>query len=240
MEHLRVVTAQHVDLAFRAASVGDRVLAWLIDAILGVAYWLLVVQVVFPAVYAEWLRVLLMLVPLGYHFAFEALMEGQSPGKRALGLRVARVDGAAPTLGQFAMRWMLRPVDIWLTSGAAAVVAVVATANSQRLGDLLAGTTVIKRAAPLALADVLYAAPPPGYTPAFPEAERLTDADVRALRAVLLRLRREKRSAATAALARGAKAAVEARLGLAPVALPPETFLSTVVADYTAAHDRYH
>ncbi len=79
----------------------------------------------------------------------------------------------------------------------------------------------------------------PGHVPEFPEAERLSDADVRTLRAVLVRLRISKRDARATALARRAKAAVEKRLGLEPIAMPPEPFLKAIVRDHVFLLDRY-
>ncbi|HYE95035.1 MAG TPA: RDD family protein [Rubricoccaceae bacterium] len=239
MDSFRVLTAQNVDLAFTTASVGDRLLAWFLDAVIGFAYWYLVIALVFPRTYSVALEVVLFLVPLFYHLGFEVFFEGRSPGKMALRLKVARLDGAEPTLGQYLLRWILRPIDIWITSGVVAVVAVAATKHAQRLGDLAAGTTVIRLRRRVSLAEIVYAKPGPAYVLAFPEAERLSDADVRTLRAVLVKLRIEKRSKATDHLVRRAKAAVEQRLGLEPVRMAPEEFLRTVVMDYTAAHDRY-
>ena len=141
-----------------------------------------------------------------------------------LKLRVARLDGAQPTLGQYALRWLLRFVDVTLTSGVVAVVAVSATRRQQRLGDLAAGTTVVRVRRRVRLDEVLYPDPPRGYTPRFPDAAALTDADVRTLRAVLVRTRLSARDRRGTALAARAKAAVEARLGLPAVDMEPRTF----------------
>jgi uncharacterized RDD family membrane protein YckC len=239
LDPLRVQTAQNVDLAFATAGLGDRILAWLIDVVIVGAYVVLLSQFDFGGRGGTTLFIVLFLPVLLYHLLFEVFFEGQSPGKRALKIRVARLDGAQPTLAQYLLRWLLRWVDVTLSSGVVAVVAVGVTKHAQRLGDLAAGTTVVRLRRRVGLAEVRYRPLPAGYAPAFPAAERLTDADVRTLRAVLVKLRLEKRSAATSRLARRAKAAVEDRLGMAPVEMPAEPFLRTVVEDYTAAHDRY-
>lgn len=239
MDPLRVQTAQNVDLAFATAGLGDRILAWLIDGVIVTAYVILLYQFDFDGRGGMTLFIVLFLPVLLYHLLFEVFFEGQSPGKRVLKIRVARLDGAQPTLAQYLLRWLLRWVDVTLSSGVVALVAIGVTRHAQRLGDLAAGTTVVRLRRRVRLDEVRYRKLPADYAPAFPAAERLTDADVRTLRAVLVKLRLEKRSAATNRLARRAKAAVEDRLGLAPVQLPAEQFLRTVVDDYTAAHDRY-
>ena len=240
-DRLQIQTAQNVALAVAPAGLGERVLAWLADTALWVGYVLLVAALLEEGgVETVTLYVLLVFAPvLLYHLLFEVFFDGQTPGKRLLKVRVARLDGAQPTLGQFLVRWLLRFVDVTASSGTVAVVAVGVTRRSQRLGDLAAGTTVIRQRRRVRLAEVLYPEPPPGYVPAFPQAEALSDADVRTLRAVLVRLRIAKRDRRSTALAERAKEAVEAKLGLGPSPLAAPEFLETVVRDHTALLDRY-
>ena len=240
---LDIQTAQNVPLALEPASVGERILATLADGVVVVAWYVLVGVVGFG-----WLGVgdsmalivLLVLLPATlYHLLFEVLFEGRTPGKMLLKTQVARLDGAQPTLAQYALRWLLRWVDVTATSGLGALLSVVLTKKSQRLGDLAAGTTVVRRRRRVRLGEVLYPPTPAGHEPEFPEAERLSDADVQTLRAVLVRLRLTKRDARASALANRAKAAVERRLGMEPVPMPAEAFLKAVVRDHVFLMDRY-
>lgn len=238
---LDIRTAQNVPLALEPASLGQRILATVVDGAVIGAYAALLLFVLSALGGATALTVLLFLgLPvLLYHLAFEVFFDGQTPGKLALRLRVARLDGAQPTLGQFGLRWLLRFVDVTVSSGVVALLAIALTPQQQRLGDLAAGTTVVRRRQRVRLGEVLYPDVPPDHVPDVPEAERLTDADVRTLRAVLVRLRLSKRDKRAVDLARRAKAAVEAKLGLEPVAMPPEAFLRAVVRDHTFLLDRY-
>ena len=235
-------TAQNVPLALEPASLGERILATVVDVLVMAAYVALVLLVYGwlggPGSLA--LAVVVVALPvLLYHLLFEVFLDGRTPGKLALKTQVARVDGAQPTLGQYLLRWLLRLVDVTLSSGAVALVSVALTRRSQRLGDLAAGTTVVRRRPRVRLGEVLYPAAPPDHEPEFPEAERLSDADVRTLRAVLVRLRGQRRDARATDLARRAKAVVETKLGLEPVRMPPEAFLRAVVRDHTFLLDRY-
>lgn len=240
---LDIRTAQNVPLAIEPASLGERILATLVDGLVIAAYYVLVVIVGFAWLgIGDSIAVMVVLVALPillYHLLFEVFLEGRTPGKLALKTQVARLDGAQPTLGQYLLRWLLRFVDVSLSSGGVALLSVALTKRSQRLGDLAAGTTVVRRRQRVRLGEVLYPPAPPDHTPEFPEAERLSDADVRTIRAVLVRLRVSKRDARSVALARRAKAAVEARLEMAPVAMPPEPFLKAIVRDHTFLLDRY-
>lgn len=239
---LDIRTAQNVPLALEPASVGERALATLVDGAIVVAWVIAAQALLFGALeIGESMAVYLLVVVLPvfvYHLAFEVFVEGRTPGKLLLKTQVARVDGAQPTLGQYLLRWLLRFVDVTVSLGMVALVAVALTKRSQRLGDLVAGTTVIRRRRRVRLDEVLYPAAPAGHVPDFPEAERLSDADVRTLRAVLVRLRLSPRDARATALARRAKAAVEKRLGLEPVRMPPEAFLKAVVRDHVFLLDR--
>ena len=233
-----IQTAQNVELSLAPAGVGDRILAWLADLFVWGGYALLANWVLSKAGADQVGFVLLVVVPvLLYDVGFEVLAEGQTPGKMLLKIRVARLDGAQPTLGQFALRWLLRFVDVTLSSGTVAVVAIAASRRQQRLGDIAAGTTVVRLRRRVRLDEVLYPEPPRGYTPRFPEAAALSDADVRTLRAVLVRRRLSTRDRRGAALADRAKLAVEARLGLPAVDMDAEEFLDAVVRDHTVVVD---
>lgn len=236
-------TAQNVPLAVEPASLGERILATVVDGLVMTAYYFLVTIVLF-----QWagvgesmaLGVVLLGVPLLlYHLLFEVFLEGRTPGKLALRTQVTRLDGAQPTLSQYLLRWLLRFVDVSLSGGTVALLSVALTKRSQRLGDLAAGTTVVRRRQRVRLGEVLYPPAAPDHAVEFPEAERLSDADVRTIRAVIVRLRVSKRDARSTALARRAKAAVEKRLELEPVQMPPEPFLKAVVRDHTFLMDRY-
>ena len=239
---LDIRTAQNVPLALEPASIGERVLATIADGVVVVAYVLFVVFVLvgglgLPDGVA--VMVVLLLIPItGYHLFFEVFFEGRTPGKMLLKTQVARTDGAQPTLAQYLLRWLLRFVDVTATSGTAALISVAVTKRSQRLGDLAAGTTVVRRRQRVRLGEVLYPKAPADHVPEFPEAERLSDADVRTLRAVLVRLRLSKRDARSTALATRAKAAVERRLDMEPVAMRPEPFLKAVVRDHVFLMDQ--
>lgn len=78
-----------------------------------------------------------------YDLIFEYFNHGQSPGKMILKIRVIKIDGTTPSFGEYLIRWLFRIVDFTIFNNIIAVVFVCATKNSQRLGDILAGTTVI-------------------------------------------------------------------------------------------------
>ena len=78
-----------------------------------------------------------------YSLLCEVFNRGQSLGKRLLNLRVVKADGSTPSLSSYLLRWLLFPIDLPFTGGLGVIV-ILLTKNHQRLGDLAAGTIVIK------------------------------------------------------------------------------------------------
>ncbi|MEL7361997.1 MAG: RDD family protein [Bacteroidota bacterium] len=246
MPPIPIPTALNVPLRYSASGVGPRLLAWLLDTLIAAGYVVLVTELLDAvplwALLGRGTAVFLVVVYLPvvlYHLVSEIVLDGQSVGKKALGLRVVRLDGTAPGLGDYLLRWLLRIVEILFFSGVPALVSIAVTKRGQRLGDLAAGTTVVNTRQRTHLTDTIYSRLGEQHVPAYPEVEFLSDADVQTVRDVLTRLRADGRTAGAEKLARRAKTAIERKLGLAPVREPPAVFLQRIVKDYNAVLDTY-
>ena len=117
-------------------------------------------------------------VQWGYYIICEMTMDGASPGKRALGLRVIRDNGLPIGFVQSMLRNLVRVVDFLPWAYGVGLVAAFASRRSQRLGDLAAGTLVVKlgaaRAGPAgASCPALAPARPPAATCLLPEEREL-------------------------------------------------------------------
>jgi uncharacterized RDD family membrane protein YckC len=80
----------------------------------------------------------------GYDVSFEVLNSGRTPGKALNGLRVVRESGAPVTFGTSAVRNVIRIIDILPGTYLVGMVSIVVTGRNQRVGDLAAGTLVIR------------------------------------------------------------------------------------------------
>lgn len=172
-----IVTAQYVRIEQAVASVGDRIFAQLIDWGVLLAYMSLSAWVLHE-MQAEWYWFVLLSVVLPilfYSLACELFNNGQSLGKMAMKLRVVKADGSTPTLGAFLLRWLLYLID-GPTFSFVGLVAMILTRNNQRLGDMAAGTVVIKlqdyRKIRVSLDDYDYLQQ--DYTPRYPQAADLS------------------------------------------------------------------
>jgi uncharacterized RDD family membrane protein YckC len=187
MSTIRVHTTQNVTLAYEVASVGDRVAAALLDYLLYVV-WAALVGLAADSLHLGWLTYYVILLPtVFYQLACEVFFNGQSIGKKARDIRVMRLDGTPARLGDYFLRWLLRPLELVATLGGVAVVTILANGKGQRLGDILAGTTVLNvrpRARQLLPGE---GAVPEGYQPVFIQASLLSDHDVALLRQLLSR-----------------------------------------------------
>ena len=152
---VRFVTPEAVSISADVAGLGSRMIAILIDSAIQVALFILIglalagLGLKGTAAAAAGLGGILFLY-LGYFFLFEGLWAGRTPGKRAQRIRVVRADGQPAGWTQVGIRTLLRLVDILPTAYAIGSFAILLTARSQRLGDLAAGTLVVReRPAPL-------------------------------------------------------------------------------------------
>lgn len=152
---IEVQTTQNVTIDYDTAGLGKRILAYILDLIFMILWfigWIWIFSIIgyftFDTFLDGELTTILIFVIfffpfLFYDFLFELFNNGQSPGKMIMKIRVINIDGTTPSIGSYLIRWLFRLVDFTLTSHFLGVIMVAVTKKSQRLGDLLAGTTVI-------------------------------------------------------------------------------------------------
>lgn len=140
-----VHTPEGVALRLPAAGPVPRALAWLIDLAIRMALLMAISMVLgmLGAFGNGVYLILLFVVFWAYPVVFEAMYGGQTPGKRALGLRVVSADGAPIGWMASFVRNLMRTVDMLPFGYGAGLVASLADPWSRRLGDMVAGTLVI-------------------------------------------------------------------------------------------------
>lgn len=188
-----IQTTQNVLLEYEPASISDRIFATLLDYVVFAAWVILTIAL--PASIGwfsgersiVYVMVVAVLPILFYDFFCEWLLNGQSIGKIALKIKVVMLDGSQPGVGAYLLRWLLRLIDTRIFSGIVAIVCVAANGKGQRLGDLAAGTTVIRLQPKVQLNEVIYNNLPSDYQVRFDSVRQLTDHDVQVIREVLRR-----------------------------------------------------
>ncbi len=151
--HLTAVTPENVRIQYELAGFASRCGAAALDTLIQVGalvvmvlVYLLLVRVLHFSV-AGWPTTMLIVAGFilwyGYYVYFETVRNGQTPGKKALRLRVVKYGGTPIDLPCAATRGLIRVIDMTLVG----LIALLVTPNNQRLGDFAAGTLVVKERA---------------------------------------------------------------------------------------------
>ncbi|MGE3621144.1 MAG: RDD family protein [Acidimicrobiia bacterium] len=240
-----IVTPEAVVLDLEVAGLASRALARALDTVIEAAvlfaFFLAMVLAANTVqgllsgwvVYAV-IIVVVALVLFGYPVLFE-LTRGRTPGKAALGLRVVSADGSPVTATASFTRSALQLVEFLLVPGGLlAVVTALASPRNQRLGDIVAGTLVLRERTALGLSQAVAFPPPRGLEAyvASLDTSRLDAEQYQVVRTFLLRVG-DLHASAREDLARRLGTATVGVLGMAaPRELPPEIFLVCVASAY--------
>jgi len=141
MSNIEISTSHNIVVRFELASLMQRVLAWFIDIlILGFISIVILIGLSHELVY--WLLVF----PIWtfYHFFWEVLNKGQSPGKMLLKIRVVTLKGRTPLVIDYFTRWIFRLIDLTFSIGSLAIIFISSSSKAQRIGDILAQTSVVR------------------------------------------------------------------------------------------------
>lgn len=233
MANTNIVTGHYVTLSQMPASLGDRVVARLIDYMIVIAYGIVVGIIIFDLDLSDNLTrnafvavILALYLPaLFYHPVMELLHHGQSVGKTVMHIKVVNDDGTSPTLSGYLLRFLLTPIDIEL--GGLGLVSIVLTKKSQRLGDLAAGTMVIKTKTPyIVLPDYSYTMD--GYVPTYSEASELSLNQAELISRVLNNTKADHYE-----LVNRLALKIQQTMGIVPQSGTQEQFLFTMLNDYS-------
>jgi uncharacterized RDD family membrane protein YckC len=229
MQTIRVHTTQNVYIHYPLASVGDRIIAHLIDSVLLIIYAVAVIALFYRLDLDHWSIWTLAGMPfLFYSLIFEIFMNGQSPGKYLMKIKVVRLDGAPPKIGDYVLRWLMRAIDLRLFSGAVAMVSIIAGGKGQRLGDVAAGTSVIKLAEQKEItSQEIFIMTESEYQPVFHEAKNLSARDIEIIHQVLEVNKNTGNVKPAVLLTEKIKGMLDLQTDL-----PPVKFLYTIIKDY--------
>src|SRR3569833_1188964 len=232
MEIITVHTAQNIDIDYEIGGLGERILARVIDYAIFLPF--IFIAMILSAVLAGQAMGIYAIAAYSlfvfYDLICEVFFNGQSLGKRVMKIRVISLDGARPGFGQYLLRWLFRLVDFAITGGLGALISAAVTENGQRIGDLVAGTALIRSVPRTQNKDVVYVKVDDDYVPVFSQVSQLNDKDITLVHEVISTYYKAGNSTIVYTLAEKVKAV----LGIAP---PPQmnslVFLQTLVKDYS-------
>ncbi len=232
------VTPEAVQLQADVAGIGPRSIALIIDsliqaAVLAPVLFVLVGDGIAGTPEAIAISLLIFIVLWLYYPAFEWLRRGQTLGKGYQGIRVVRTNGQPAGLAPVMVRNLVRIVDVFLLPFLA-LFSMVLTSRGQRLGDLAAGTMVVRERR-LPAPDPVMLGTAANGTAGTLDTSRMTSHDYTVIRTFLTRrnsLDPEARRQLAARLATRAREQLGERPGAAP--LSDEQLIEAVAQAYRA------
>lgn len=219
MATIKVPTSFNIDVEFEIPEFYRRLLSLIIDIIIEVIYLRIAFAIIketnnsfSPEGQNMYAVQLLLLLPFFlYHVVLEITMNGQSVGKKIMGMRVVHENGGRASISQFLIRWLLRVSDVWMlaliiliaqsvyyrdassTIIAIAVLAflitdivlVVSSKKGQRIGDFLAHTILIRTSSKANIEETVFQEVADTYVPSFPQIMQLSDRDINSIKSIL-------------------------------------------------------
>ncbi|MCX2573466.1 RDD family protein [Pedobacter sandarakinus] len=237
METIRISTTQNIDIEYEVAGLGERIAASCID--FGGFFVLYIISIILGAAAAfgnfVWgfpiLAIIFAVVFVFYDLVCELTMDGQTFGKKALKIKVISIDGGQPTFSQYLLRWVFRLVDFTpIGWGIVAIISVAVTEKHQRVGDILAKTTLIKTTQRTRFDNLAFNFQlPDSYQPVFNEVIHLSDREIELVYEVLTGYYQTANATIVYAMAEKLKLHLSIKL---PSEMNELQFLETVMKDY--------
>lgn len=269
MGAIKVPTNFNIELDFEIPEFYRRLIALLIDVVILFFYYKIANEIFNTitdnsdrydddtAYNLQAIRLLLVLPIMIYHVVLEITMNGQSIGKKIMGLRVVDENGGKPSISQFLIRWLLRLSDVWiimililllyvlltdeglrnpeaifllifgLTFLVTDIVLVISSRKGQRIGDILAKTILISTHTKGNIEETVFQEVADNYTPSFPQIMQLSDKDLNAIKSILETARKK----GDYTMAEAACAKIKSHLKIESN-LGPFDFLETLLKDY--------
>ncbi|MBB6113071.1 Uncharacterized membrane protein YckC, RDD family [Mucilaginibacter lappiensis] len=240
MQTIRITTTQNIDIDYEVAGLGERIVAYIID----MAMFTVIIIATLIAIATTGgferggnggLGLGVMLIIYAVLFVFydlicELSMNGQSVGKKVMKIKVISLDGARPRLGQYLLRWLFRIVDFTLTSNLCALICIAVSDKSQRVGDMVAGTTLIRTVPRTKMQNIAFKPEADNYQPVFPEAARLSEQDIELINEVINNYIKSGNSMLVYNMAQRIKDLLNVT---PPVEMNNMLFLQTIIKDYS-------
>ncbi|RXM51874.1 MULTISPECIES: RDD family protein [unclassified Chryseobacterium] len=193
MSQIAINTSQNVNINFTIAGVGERMLAFIIDLLIRIAYVVIILYLffnIFDLGYLldgldEWsikaVYIILTFPTYIYPLVLESLMEGQTPGKKLMKIKVVKIDGYQASFADYMIRWVFRIVDVSF-AGVIGFISMIVSKNNQRLGDIASGTAVISLKNNINISHTILENINEDYIPSFPQVIALSDNDMRIIK----------------------------------------------------------
>jgi uncharacterized RDD family membrane protein YckC len=233
MEIITVHTTQNIDIDYETGGLGERILAYIID--FGIFIALSILGGILSVNLFSGRATTIYFIVVGVIFVFydllcESFLNGQSAGKMAMKIKVISLDGTRPKFSQYLLRWLFRLIDFSITTYLCGIISITMTDKGQRVGDIVAGTVIIRTKPRTDRNSIIFADTDNTYQAVFTQVSQLTDEDISLIHEVIENYMKTGNNIAVY------KLADRLREHLA-ISLPPNMnsmqFLQTILKDYS-------
>lgn len=209
MISVKLDTGFNIEVDFPISPFHRRMFAYCLDALVMYLYYILSYRLfgyLESSAGREWIMIISGLPVLVYYPLMEIMTNGQTVGKRIMGIRVVTLEGGQASTSQYLLRWMFRTADfpIWIffaiIQGAlpwyssififSGIACVVISDKSQRIGDIVAGTIVIFTRTKSSWQDTVFTEVEAGYKPRYPEVMQMSDKDLNSLKMIIVSVKK--------------------------------------------------
>nr|WP_121269666.1 RDD family protein [Pedobacter schmidteae] len=239
METIKVNTSQHVEIDYPVAGLGERIAARLIDLAIFLGLYIIFLLLIALTGLSAGMDntpylIIGLLIIYGASYVFynlicEIFMNGQCVGKRVMKIKVISLDGSQASIGQYFIRWLFRLVDFGLTAQVGGLICIAVSTNKQRIGDIVAGTTVIKTIPRTNFNHIAFHPVEEEYVPVFSHVNMLSDRDIELIHEVIATYYKTYNTELIYALSAKVASLLSVTI---PAGMNEMDFLKTVVKDY--------
>jgi len=240
MKTIDIRTTQNVTISYELAEVRDRILAFILDVIvksvgLLILWWLFISLVSEVDSTTSQYFAYIIIVPLAtfYTLFFEIWLNGQTPGKKLLKIKVIKLDGKQPEFYDYLIRWTFRIIDIVLSFGVVGTLLILSTEHAQRLGDMTSNTTIVRvnSRVHISLKDILNIDSRKSYEPKYPQISQFPESDILLIKQSIERYQKYKNEAHKKAILLLCQK-LQDRMELSDIGPDKIGFLKTLIKDY--------
>lgn len=203
---VKLDTGFNIEIDFPISPFHRRMFAWCLDVLVMFLYGLLCSKLIelLPQKKLtgnQWLYILVGFPVLFYYPAMEILTNGQTIGKKILGIRVITLEGGQASISQYIIRWVFRLADfpVWIFGAIATgalpwycsvlafsgIACIIISDKSQRIGDIVAGTIVIFTRSKTSWQDTVFIELEADYKPRYPQVMQMSDKDINSLKMII-------------------------------------------------------
>jgi uncharacterized RDD family membrane protein YckC len=239
LKNVEILTANNITIQYETSGIVSRAFALFID-ILIILFYFFIMSIAFgialgnnEEVFTIVFYILIGLPMLFYSFILEYFLKGQTVGKLAMGIRTVKLNGQNASFNDYALRWSFKLVDIWFSFGGIGALFITTSENSQRIGDLLAQTTVVRTnpTQKYNIYDILNIKDKSKHEPTYYGVTCFTDEDMILIKNALSRVKKYPNEAHKELIRALSKQLTE-KLNLSEEPAKKLTFLNTVLQDY--------